>query len=247
MAKFQIVSDLHFEFHYRDNGKCLLEEISACAKDIDALIVAGDLCSYAGLKYSLDLLCEYYKDVPVVYVPGNHEYYGANFARVDTLLSSKEMPDNLCVLRNGVATINDDTTVIGTTLWFEDRPGNLLHERRLSDFSLIGNFRNEVYDKNEDATYFLHQKLAEDTIVVTHHMPSMKCVAPTWKTSDLNRFFVCEMDSLIATRTPPLWICGHTHSNIDMMIDETRVVCNPFGYVQQGANPKFNPCLIVEV
>lgn len=46
-----------------------------------------------------------------------------------------------------------------------------------------------------------------------------------------------------------LWIRGHTHDSFDYSLKETRVVCNPRGYVQREIQESitFNPRLIIEV
>jgi hypothetical protein len=67
-------------------------------------------------------------------------------------------------------------------------------------------------------------------VVVTHHLPSQRCVAPQWAGHPLNPFFVCELDALIQERRPAIWIHGHTHDSVDVRVGETRILCNPFGY-----------------
>lgn len=46
-----------------------------------------------------------------------------------------------------------------------------------------------------------------------------------------------------------LWIHGHTHDSFDYLLNGTRVVCNPRGYVKDGVNenPRFDPELMIEV
>lgn len=80
-------------------------------------------------------------------------------------------------------------------------------------------------------------------------------VAPEYKGSALNPFFVCDVEHVIRRNRPKLWIHGHTHTSCDYWIDHpvghvgsqtTRVVCNPFGYARHEENPKFNPGLFIE-
>lgn len=45
-----------------------------------------------------------------------------------------------------------------------------------------------------------------------------------------------------------LWIHGHTHDSFDYRHNGTRILCNPRGYVRDGAdeNPAFDPTLPVD-
>ena len=80
-------------------------------------------------------------------------------------------------------------------------------------------------------------------IIVTHHLPTYKSVAPEYIDHPLNPCFASNADSLIETLHPTLWIHGHTHSPIDLSINKTRILCNPRGYDTE--NVYFNPCLII--
>ena len=85
---------------------------------------------------------------------------------------------------------------------------------------------------------FIKQSLAESTakhiVVVTHHLPTLKVVAPHHKGSVLNSAFATELGQLITDNRIDAWINGHSHPNIDAEINETKVVCNQMGYVFQN-------------
>jgi predicted phosphodiesterase len=69
-------------------------------------------------------------------------------------------------------------------------------------------------------------------IVVGHHCPSEQSVADMYKGNLLNGAFRSKLDDFIEAR-PQIryWLHGHTHHNFNYWIGETRVVCNPRGYV----------------
>jgi len=69
-------------------------------------------------------------------------------------------------------------------------------------------------------------------IVVGHHCPSELSVAAQYKGDMLNGAFRSSLDDFIEAR-PQIryWLHGHTHHNFNYWIGETRVVCNPRGYV----------------
>ena len=69
-------------------------------------------------------------------------------------------------------------------------------------------------------------------IVVGHHCPSELSVAPQYKGDLLNGAFRSGLDDFIESRPQiKFWFHGHTHHNFNYWIGETRVVCNPRGYV----------------
>jgi len=70
-------------------------------------------------------------------------------------------------------------------------------------------------------------------IVVGHHAPSSLSTAEQYKHDTLmNGAFRSELHEFIEAR-PQIryWLHGHTHHNFNYWIGETRVVCNPRGYV----------------
>lgn len=69
-------------------------------------------------------------------------------------------------------------------------------------------------------------------IVVGHHCPSELSVAEMYKGNLLNAAFRSGLDAFIEQRPQiKYWLHGHTHYNFNYWIGETRVVCNPRGYV----------------
>jgi Icc-related predicted phosphoesterase len=69
-------------------------------------------------------------------------------------------------------------------------------------------------------------------IVVGHHCPSELSVAAQYKGDMLNGAFRSSLDDFIEDRPQiKLWLHGHTHHNFNYWIGETRVVCNPRGYI----------------
>jgi len=107
----------------------------------------------------------------------------------------------------------------------------------LTDFSVIEDFESWVYEENARAVDFLDQQLRPGDIVVTHHLPSQRCVAPRFVGNPLNPFFVCDLTELILERRPRLWLHGHSHASTRIQIGETTVLCNPFGYMGEEPIP----------
>jgi hypothetical protein len=94
----------------------------------------------------------------------------------------------------------------------------------------------------------LAQPFAGPRVVVTHHLPSWRSVAPRFLRAPSNAAFASDLDALFDPVT--LWIHGHTHHSFDYLAGRTRVVANPRGYLLKDGgfeNPGFQPDLIVEL
>jgi Icc-related predicted phosphoesterase len=239
-VKLLVASDLHFEFH-ADHGASMVQSLAPA----DVLVCAGDLSSSSRLEEALNLLCQRYAHV--VYVPGNHEFYGSSIPAVrERLRALADRLAGLHYLDNSTCEI-DGRKFVGSTMWFRKMAGIERHHNAMNDFHLIRNSGRDIYEENERSLLFLEQHVTAESIVVTHHLPSPKSVAPRWAGSSINCFFVCNVQPLIEAAQPSLWVHGHTHDSADYTIGSTRVVCNPFGYAGREVNPKFTEHKLIEV
>jgi predicted phosphodiesterase len=233
------MSDLHLEFH-QDGGAQFLEMLPV---EAEVLILAGDICFWQNdrLRIALETLCKKFKHV--VFVPGNHDYYHADF--IDTRDGIREYGiGNLHVL-DGDYTVIDGQRFVGATLWFRDRPRNVFHEGQLADFSYIGRFREWVYPTNERHISFLADTINPDDVVITHHVPTKQGIAKRWQGAALNRFFLCALGDLIVDKKPKWWFFGHSHTPCEFGLGKTRLVCNPCGYPTEST--LFQDNLVIDV
>lgn len=240
--KLLVVSDLHLEFH-RDHGNTLFRKLGS---EADTLVIAGDFTTCSGLLDAFDEVCAKYENV--VYVLGNHEFYGG-YDYMDlypVMNQAMERNPNLHWLENGTTEINGQR-FIGGALWFRDCAQARANTHWLNDFRSIKGFKDWVYEKNLETISYLEENVREDDIVVTHHLPSPQSTPKRFRGNDFNCYFVCDMEPLIAKVQPKLWVHGHTHDSCDYKLGETRVVCNPFGYVGYETNGAFNKKFFVEV
>ena len=78
-------------------------------------------------------------------------------------------------------------------------------------------------------------------IVVGHHAPSSQSVPDRYQADTLmNGAFRSDLEEFIMDRPQiRLWVHGHMHNASDYMIDATRVVCNPRGYIGHESVAKF--------
>jgi predicted phosphodiesterase len=235
--KIQAFSDAHLE---RTDKEYFLRDF--ILKDLDILIIAGDLCPAASYSSTAKYLSK--KAKHVIYVPGNHDYYRSNFEMVNSMFKIvKKNYNNFHILLNEVIEI-EGLKFAGTTLWFKDDPLNIFYEKQLSDFGLIQEFKKYVYEENKKALNFL-ENLQNVDFVITHHLPSEMCVAEQYKGDPLNRFFVCEVSHLIKKISPKYWIFGHTHDSIVKKYLNTILFCNPIMNGRYDINLDFKKELLI--
>lgn len=238
MTTFRLLSDLHLEFH-ADGGRAFVESLDVQPGEV--LLLAGDVAT-SGITAALGMFCERWDHV--VFVNGNHEHYEADrWAVRDRIGLVIREHDNFDWLNKDIVEF-DGARILGCPLWF---PKSRANRDAMNDFRLIRDFESWVYEENRRCVEFLTREMRPGDVVVTHYLPSWKSVAPEYEGSPLNAFFVCDVERLIAERQPALWVHGHTHSSLDYKIGETRVVCNPFGYLGYDVNPAWKPDLRIEV
>jgi Icc-related predicted phosphoesterase len=236
--KIQLISDLHLEFH-RDHGREFISELPVVG---DVLVIAGDMCPILdGTDTWRSAMVALLEKFPhVVYVPGNHDYFGSSFAAVGDFLPMFARGRNMSVLVNQRRIIQG-VPFIGTTLWYGAETHGMLScdAYNIADSQLI-------HPMNMLGREFLAAEVQADDVVVTHHLPSYGSVAPQFVGSDLNVFFVSDCEDIISARRPQLWLHGHTHTSCDHVVCDTRVVCNPHGYPSERRSEFVND-LVIEV
>ena len=238
--KIQYISDIHCEFH-PDEGVGFVERLPIAG---DVLVIAGDLCTH---RQSVKVLSALAKKFPqIVYVAGNHEYYGSDRGTVgnDRAKLMARHP-NLHWLSNSSVEI-DGVRFHGTTLWFKNDPMNWQYARGMNDFSQIQGFRKWVYEANKAALKFLENEVKQNDVVVTHHTPTNMSVPERFRNHPLNRFYVCDCSQILFNNKPQLWFHGHTHDSCDYEVLKCRVLCNPHGYMNYETSQNFNPAITVE-
>jgi Icc-related predicted phosphoesterase len=242
--RLQLMSDLHFEFH-RDGGRAFVDSLDP--NGIDVLVLAGDIAVAEGIQPALKLLCGRFRDASVVYVHGNHEFYDGERSFVVALTRRAQAENPNLTWLDCSRTELHGFQFLGAPLWFPLSTVDEGLKHAMNDFSAIEDFESWVYRENAKAIAFFERELRPGDIVVTHHLPSQRCVAPRFAGHALNRFFVCDLTGLMIERKPRLWLHGHSHASVRAQIGETTVLCNPFGYAVEELNPEFLDRLVVDL
>ncbi len=242
--RIQPLSDLHLEFD-EDQGERFALSLPVLG---DVLVLGGDIVPLRGRDHVRKVLGWFCSRFPeIVYVPGNHEYYRTSPAwGAATLAACARGLSNLHVLDPGVAEIGG-IRFVAATLWFPLTPDEETYRGFVADFALIGDFVPWVHQTHAAQLAFLEQTIRPGDVVITHHVPHPRSIAPQYAGDPLNRFFVAEDTApLLEHSGARLWIHGHTHVSFDYRVGDTRVICNARGYPGEPGT-SLNPELVIEV
>lgn len=252
--KIQIVSDLHLEW-----GAEIKSNIIPVG---DVLVVAGDLDT--GVKETCRSLLELsnFVCVPIIYVLGNHEFYGGEYAFIRKEFEKRKSlleKNEIYVLDQGTVIINN-VLFIGATGWTDGSYMEYKPYLNLSypDAKKIRGFK-EAGGQNwgkEDIKYIERELKRNDygldsprkkTVVITHHAPCELSLSERYRGESFNTFFINDWSHIIDMYHPELWIHGHMHTSFDYTVYDTRVICNPSGYFRLDPNTEYQLDLFIEI
>lgn len=271
--KIQLLSDLHLE----SNPHLQIEP----APDADLLVLAGDIGSYQTRKDGSQLpepdwglqrfspLPQFAGwPVPVLFVPGNHEYDALDFDEAHEAM--RRTCDRLgLVWLERAQWQHAGVRFVGTTLWADFDalahglpPTEALKARekafRAANFYLRtmatqrGGALFDASAMREQALLcqqWLADALAQPfngrTVVVTHFAPSLRSADPRYGLTPGTAGFCNTLDPLLSHAD--LWLHGHLHCAHDYRVGNCRVVANPMGYANKGEQKGFRPSHCIEI
>lgn len=255
-----VLSDLHLEV-----WRQFVPKFDTSASRPDIVVLAGDIHTKARAP---GWAASVFPHVPVIYVAGNHEFYGGtldqtNFAIRDECAKFK----NVHYLDCGEF-IYQGVRFLGTTLWTDfslfgphnrstvmAKAGHVMNDYQLIRLAsaCYRKLRPEDTAKlHAEQKAWLAEKLDErfdgPTVVVTHMAPSRRSVAPEYAADAVSAAFASCIDELVSKAR--VWVHGHTHTSFDYEIGQCRVIANPLGYMRRGGNAEnvaFDPNFIFEL
>lgn len=261
--KIALASDLHVEFGdidlVNEGGAdvLILAGDVVQLKDLEKTSEWGDRSRYFFQRVS--------QNFPrTLYVMGNHEHYSGDFAKGVSRFRTfcdQHYINNITLLDKETVTI-DGYDFIGGTLWtdFNNMDTMTMHNaatamndyrgvkntndtqtwKFLPKHALSDHTRMVGYLQNCMDNYRESGRTDRRVIVITHHAPSRGSIHEKYAYDTLmNGNFYTPMDEFIeANPQVQLWIHGHMHDPFDYVIGQTRVVCNPRGYVGYEQRPE---------
>ena len=272
-VKIQLMSDLHLEGHpsYRP--------VPAPAAEL--MVLAGDIGSYqhgSRLEDSDFGLARFSPGlgawpVPVLYVPGNHEYDNLDFDETHARL--RETCERLCITwLEREQHVVGDVRFVGTTLWADfdalaQRPGqpeptlqDALKQRhkafRAANFylrkaaamrhgepMLAEGWREQALVCEDWLREALARPFDGTTVVVTHCAPSLRSHDPRYGLTPATAGFCNSLEDLMAQAQ--FWLHGHLHCQQDYVERGCRVVANALGYASKGEQEGFRERFVLDL
>ena len=241
--RIQYFSDIHLEFGSLEIGPT----------EADLIVAAGDIgIGVQGLERLKEL------GRPVVYVAGNHEFYGQEYFATISALHAGARGSNVRFLERE-SLIWGEVRFLGCTLWTElggdenDQIEDLL--RLVNDFRRI-RYRHEVLNLRDyvllhrESRHWLISELEQPfdgkTVVITHHAPTPW----SWHESptSIKRFAYCnDLKEVFHNFEIAAWFHGHTHLVSDYRCSGARILCNPRGYYPSQLVADFDPTKTVDI
>ena len=232
--------------------------------DADIVVLAGDISRPA-------MAIEWAKSspVPVVYVAGNHEFYGSDLISTYEQLNRLSEGTQIHVLERSEY-VHNGVRFLGCTLWSdyrlfdtaEDRARNIdLATKVVRDFTHIKispDFQ-DLFSPAVSQLIFLQtvawlencftSNRTIPTVVISHFAPTRLSISPAFESSPINSCFVSDLEDRIKDWQPALWLHGHTHGSFDYQVGNTRVICNARGYAKEGINenPEFQGSYVIDL
>jgi hypothetical protein len=245
----QYVSDIHLEFHDKQNKGALSPEMFV--KPVAPyLALVGDIGipELSSYKVFLQWCSKNWKKVFLV--AGNHEYYNVRCPVKTDMASKKEqirlacegLPNVHFLDCSSVYFPEHNVRILGCTFW-SDIPDEIKQKALLymndarqilyeNEMPLTPHLFSELHSKEKewlDKEIQSCQERNERCLVLTHYLPSFELIHEKYQGHFLNCCFASHSDNLFR---PPVvaWICGHTHTGMRKSIQGIPVVLNPFGY-----------------
>ena len=248
---FKVISDLHV-----DINRSLVADMKF---DKNAFyLIAGDI-SGDRIK-TMNFLQS--KDIQGVFVEGNHLGYNEvtggmlDSKEKSNLFLAERFPlDNkMRFLENNYVVIND-IVIVGCTLYtdftlFHNQPLHAeIARTSMNDFRYVKTIDNNgklrTVNPNDYINWFnnsinyikdICEKFKNSKIVVvTHFVPSIKGIENMYKHDLVTPAYATSLDQFILDRPNiKLWVNGHTHHQCEYSIGDTKVICNPFGYMNEN-------------
>ena len=234
--EFQLFSDIHTEFS--NNLKKFTDIIKP---KCDILILAGDIGSIESPIFELFLEYCSKRWKYIIYVLGNHEYYSRSIPI--SVLKSKYIKlvnnySNIYLLDNKSIKIGN-YSFYGSTLWSSPNNTSL----RLNDYKYIRCIdgleikcitNKELSNWHKKSVDFLLNKLSpnNNNIIITHFPPTKNISNPKYKNEpvSIKTYFENDILDKFQNKNIICWLYGHTHYNVDKIVNNIRIISNQVGY-----------------
>lgn len=236
--RLQVFSDIHLEC------EGFVPEVQG-----EVVILAGDIhTGTRGIEWAAKTFSGL---ATVIYVAGNHEFYGQSFPDFYGQLRKAAMAYPEVYFLEQDRLDLGGVRFLGTTLWTdfavygdEDRVMEVARVM-INDYIAIDSSGqrdlqpDDVLAWHRQSRQWLEKELREarneemPVVVITHHGPAPESIPACFQGDRLTGAFCSDLRELMHQYAPQVWVHGHTHDPFDYQIGQTRVVCHPIGYPEE--------------
>jgi len=250
LSKLAFVSDIHLEKIYwgKNYPKFNLKQ----TENLEGLALLGDIGNpgYDNYYNFLAYCSNIFKNVYLI--SGNHEYYlkvRSSFniknlvtSRINNAIEKareKSKKDNIFYLNNSLKEVISNKYILGTTLW-SDHTSSIIESNKY-----MHRFYNFVNNEHFESVKFLESNINKiikqnemnnidepNITILTHYLPTFNLVTEQYRNIYyLNRArserYFSNQEKLIAHPVKN-WLCGHSHSNIEIIFNDVNLKMNCF-------------------
>lgn len=212
------ISDIHLE---RNNVRNVIKNLEArktlLKSEENNIALAGDISiiradHFKNLEYFQLLTYLSYNYENIFTVTGNHEYDELSISTADEILTDlTKSLSNVYILKRKKFILGE-YKISGCTLWTPDK-------------------NMEEYIKDRD---WLEGELLNDmknNIIISHYIPSYKLLETKYShLKERHKYYYNNLDYLMENSQNAIkyWLCGHTHSSLDIPIGYSRCCINSY-------------------
>lgn len=248
--RLTILSDLHIDINRDYNFSNL--------KDQEFVIICGDI---AGNPIQVKQFVQE-NITRGIFIEGNHLTYSKSgqyqidFRQgAERWLASQFKDGPVKYLENDIYELND-IIFIGCTLWTdfelygEENKENCIQAawNNMNDYNyvrcehdedIVKLFPRKTIEWHKKSVAYIEKICSENPdkkiVIISHHAPSKKSIAPQYRKSELNPAYASNLDGLIEKYSNiKLWVSGHSHNDSDYKIAQCRCIARPFGYYNEN-------------
>jgi len=240
--KYYYISDVHLEFVAKHITDFIPATRSEGWRPSEAtLIVAGDISPNVNQSVLfLSHATTYFKEV--IFVLGNHDYleHGLTgeentkevYKKALETLGNKHIHwlDNNHIVLDGVV-------FFGGTMWtnYYNRNAKTVStcKRYMPELKVLS--VDDIVEDNNRFKDALMNFIEGDsnknipTVCISHHLPNSLSIDPSYAMSPINGAFDANIDSKLINNFD-VWLHGHTHTEVETNLSDTKILCNPGGY-----------------
>jgi predicted MPP superfamily phosphohydrolase len=262
LSRLAFVSDIHLERIYWGTDYPLFKiKQNESIDNIEGIALLGDIGNpgYDNYHKFLAYCSELFKNVYLI--SGNHEYYlkGGSVFNIKNIVTSrinnaiekaneKSKKDNIFYLNNSIKEILPNKYIIGTPLW-SDHSSSIIETNKY-----MHNFYKFINNEHYESVRFLESNINKITTqnelkniddpnitILTHYLPTFNLISEEYRNiyyinrAQSERYF-SNQEKLI-TYPVKNWLCGHSHSNIDITFNQVNLKMNCF--ISNKKNNKF--------